>query len=381
MVPKLMIPGPVNIEVEVLAEMSYPMTAHYGIEWMKIYDGAREKLRNIIGTKGDLFLIVGSGHAGLDMVIGNVVEEGDKVLNVSNGYFGNRCAEISELYGAKSIRVETEWGKVANCEKIIETIKREKEIKLITVVHNETSTGVVNPIEEISKIAKENNIPIYVDTVSSIGSTEFRMDEWSIDFCSTASQKGLGAPPGLAVVCVAESGWEVIKKRKKPYRGWYSNLLLIKRANEKGKDWKPYGHTMAVNNVRALNKATELVLKEGLENRIKRHYKIAKDLRRWLRNLGLEILADESCASNTVTVIKCTPDFIYGEVADYLLTKHNIQVASGNGHLAEKVLRIGHMDVSANYDYIVYLIYAISNFLDSKGMNLPCRLPTFFPTK
>lgn len=375
---KLLIPGPVNVDEKILLEMSHPMTAHYGHEWIKVYDGAREKLKKIIGTKGDIFLLVGSGHSGLDAIIGNVVEEDDKVLNIVNGYFGNRCAEITELYGANSIRVESEWGKSIDCEKIVQTIKKEKNFKLITVVHNETSTGVINPIKEISRIANEYGIPIYVDGVSSIGAMEFKMDEWGIDFCSTASQKGLGAPPGIAVVCVANNGWDIINKRKKPYKGWYLNLLLIKELNEKGKGWQPYGVTMALNNVRALNKAADLILEEGLNKRINRHYRVARDLRKWLRGLNLEILAEEDVASNTVTVIKCTEIFKYKEVSDYLLEKHNIQVARGNGLLIGKVVRIGHMGVTANYDYIIYLIYAIADFINSKGYDLRAQLPLFF---
>ena len=378
MFPKLMIPGPVDIDEEILLEMSHPMTAHYGTEWMKVFDGVRDKLKRIIGTKGDLFLIVGSGHAGLDAVIGNVVEEDDKVINIVNGYFGNRCAEITELHGAKSIRIESQWGESVDLEKLIQTIQKEDRIKLITVVHNETSTGVLNPVKNISQIAKKYGIPIFVDAVSSIGASEFRMDEWGIDFCTTASQKGLGAPPGIAIICISEEGWNVIKRRKKPYRGWYFNLLLMKELNDKGKGIQPYGITMAVNNVRALNKAAELILDEGIYRRIKRHNEVARDLRKWLKKLGLEILAKENCESNTVTVIKCNDNFKYEEVSDYLFNKHNIQVARGNSILKGKVVRIGHMGVTANYDYITYLIYSIADFLLSKGVNVQEQLRLFF---
>ncbi|HHV63380.1 MAG TPA: alanine--glyoxylate aminotransferase family protein [Firmicutes bacterium] len=364
---QLMIPGPVEVNYEVLSQMSSPVRCHYGEDWAKIYNETVELCKKVVRTQEDLFIYVGSGHAGLDAAIGSLLEEGDKVLVPANGFFGYRLAEIAASHMCKVSLKEIEWGKPISPDEIESELTNDIGIKAVLIVHHETSTGVVNPIREIAAICREKNVLILVDAVSSLGGLDVNMDEWGIDICVSASQKCLAAPPGLMLVAVGQRAWEKIQKRRSSIRGWYLNLVKWKEYADSQRTVQPYFITMAVNNILALRKSVEQILEEGLERRFERHSIIGAMVRTRIRSLGLEVLAEESAASGLVTAVKLPPNSSAIELMEFLRGHYNIQVSNGLGPYVNKAIRIGHMARGAAPDRVIPLLFAIEEWLKQIG--------------
>jgi len=345
----LMIPGPIEVASNVLKAMSSPMEAHYGEKWANYYNSTLDMLRDIIKTKSETFIIVGSGHSAIEAAVSSIVEQNEEVLILSNGFFGERIAEIVESYQGKAIQFNANWGKPIDSNALEEFLKRSgSRFKKVMMVHHETSTGVRNPIQELARVSKKYGLITVVDAVSSIGVTEFDMDEWGIDICITASQKGLGAPPGLAIISVSDDGWEAMENRKTKISGWYLNLLTMKKYAEKQRGYHPYGNTMAVNNVKALRASLENIEQEGLENRIKRHDEMAYYFRRELQKLGLEIVPEERFSANNLTVVYPPSEMNSEELIRIFDEDYQIVIANGLGKFSGKIVRIGHMNLGAN---------------------------------
>lgn len=353
----LMIPGPAEMAENVLSEMSRQMTEHYGREWTKFYNETREMIQEIMGTKEEIFLTVGSGHAGLDCAIGSLVEEGDQILILSNGFFAERIGEITEGYTSKVKYLRNEWGTPLDPQRVDNYLEEKaEEIKAVFLVHTETSTGLRNPVAEIVKVIKKYGILVLVDGVCSVGITEFKMDEWGIDVAVTASQKGLGAPSGLVMIVVNEQAWKLIEKRRSRPSAWYLNLLIMRDFAVKQKEIQPYGITMMVNNVRALNRALKNIKEEGLLERFKRHEQYADYFRKELKKLGYEILADPEFASNAVTTIRNPTGYDSEEVVEIFDKHFNIRISDCLGKLSGTYVRVGHMNLGANRNSIIPVI-------------------------
>jgi len=364
----LMIPGPTEVAYNVMNEMGAPIVPHYGKEWVEFYNNTIVMAKELIATKNDLFINVGSGNAGLETVISSVVEENEKVLVLNSGFFSDRIANIIKSYYAQPVQIKVDWGKAIDPKKVEEHLKDNyKKYKLVVLVHHETSTGVKNPVEEIAKIVKKYGLLMFVDCVCSIGVAEYKMDDWGIDFTVTASQKGIGAPPGLCIVSVSSNGWKTIKNRKRKPSGFYLNLQVMKEWSIKGKDDRPYGYTMAVNNVRALNRALLNIKKEGLKNRISRHNEIGKFFRNEIRNLGLKIVASsDDVAANNVTVIRNPVGKTSCELINLLKEKYDILVANGITKLKNKVIRVGHMNLGASKNSVLPLIHSLKEIVKKR---------------
>ena len=358
----LMIPGPTNIAHSVIKEMSSKTVAHYGQEWTRFYNKVRKSLNDIIHTEDDIFLFVGSGHAALDSAIGSIIEKDDKVLVLSNGIFGEKLGKIAKLHKAKVTYINVEWGEVFDLNEI-EDIIRENDFKAILMVDVETSTGVRNPIKQICKIAKKYNILTFVDAVCSLGIEKFYKDDWLIDVCVSASQKGLGAPPGLAIVSINDFAWKLIKQRKTEIPGWYLNLEIMKEFELNQGNYQPYGITMAIHNVFALSKSLELINDEGLNNRIYRHEKMAKYFRENIKKMNLKILCNNNYACNGVTAIECPSGYNSEDIVKKFKKDYNIRIASGLGRLANEYVRVGHMNQGASKNSLVPVISAFKDII------------------
>lgn len=360
----LMIPGPTEISNSVLKEMSSKTVAHYGKKWTEFYNETRSLIKKLIDTKKDLYLFVGSGHAAIDAALGSTIESGDDVLVLSNGIFGDKLAEISKLHNARVTKLEENWGEAISPTKLESFLKNTRtDFKALLMVDVETSTGVKNPVKELSKIASNYNILTFVDGVCSIGIEEFHMDDWQIDICVSASQKGLAAPPGLAIIALNENAWEIIENRKEKITGWYLNLKIMKEFEIKQKDWQPYGITMAVHNVKALNKSlSQIMFNEGLKNRIKRHRDNAKYFRDNLKKLGFKVLCDEGVACNAVTAIK-NPEGYNSEDIISEFEQNNIRIGNGLGKLQGDYVRVGHMNQGASLIKINPVLNAFADLL------------------
>jgi aspartate aminotransferase-like enzyme len=208
----LMIPGPTMVPNEVLNTMALPIIGHRTADYGALLEDTVDKMKKVFQTKYDAHLITGSGTAAMDMAISNTVDKGDKVLNIVNGNFGDRFYKIANTYKANTMLLDNEWGDMADVEKVKETLEENPDTKVVTIVHNETSTGVKNPIEEIGKVVKDHDAIYIVDTVSSLGGDYVDVDKFNIDICVTGSQKCIAAPPGMAAISVNDKAWEVINK-------------------------------------------------------------------------------------------------------------------------------------------------------------------------
>lgn len=360
----LMIPGPIDVNDTVLAEMRKPVVPHYGKEWASYYNKTTDLVKTVLSTEEEVIIYNGSGTAALDALIGSVVEEGDKVLIGCNGWFGHIIERIVSAYRGEAILVRADWGEVITPQLVKQSLENHDNVKMFILVHNETSTGVKNPVEEIGEVVKSYNCLFMVDGVSSIGGMEFNMDAWGVDLLAAASQKAIGAPPGLAIMAVSEKAFQKMISRAKPPCCFYLNLLEIKECIDKNKDYQPYGISLAVNNVRALRKSLEMIIEEGLENRVVRHSSMASLLRRNLKLLDIGIIAkDEDYASDTITAIKIPESVSQKELQAFLKERFNVIVAPGLGRLENDTLRIGHMSLGASHSAIYSVINGLRLFL------------------
>ncbi|MBM4079229.1 MAG: alanine--glyoxylate aminotransferase family protein [Planctomycetes bacterium] len=358
--PLLMIPGPVDLTERVAAAFASPILPHYGDDWVKTLAEAHAGMKRIFGTESDVFLLPGSGSAGLDAAIGSLLRPGEDALVMRNGAFGDRLVAITESHGVKVTVHDTEWGKAVTSDAVQSELRKKKFAALI-VIHNETSTGVVNPIRGIGEVCRRHDVPLIVDGISSIGGMEMRMDEWGVDLCVTASQKCLGAPAGLSPVAVSQRAWRLIKAAQPS--GWYLNLLVWQDFAAKWGDWHPHPVTMPVNIVLALLESTKEILEEGLEARFRRHADAAAHLRRSLRDLGFSILADEAVASGSVTTAIAPEGIPSKAISDYFLRERNTMVAFAHAHLKDRAIRIGHMGANATRGKVDLLLDGIRDAL------------------
>ncbi len=358
----LMIPGPTNIDPRVLRAMCRPPLSHTSLEFADIFREALNNLKKVFMTESEVFVVAGSGTLALEMAIANVIEPGDKVLNCVSGHFGNYFVEISKVFGAVPKVLEVAWGKAVKPEQVREALK-EDSYKAVTVTHVETSTGVFNPIKDIGEVVKKDSDAFYiVDTVSSLGGMEVRVDEWGIDVCASGSQKCIGVPPGLALIAVSQKTLEYLEKRKSPVGTWYGsfkNWLPIMR------DPTKYFATPAVNMIYALNESLKLILEEGLENRFKRHYVLAESFRAAINALNLKLVAEKENASNTVSAVYY-PEGIDDNQFRSEMKKRGVIVAAMLGPLKGKGFRVGHMG-NINQNDIFSLLTAIETSLKKIG--------------
>ena len=333
----LRIPGPTPCPTEVLQAMTRQMINHRGPEFAQILHDVTEKLKQLFQTKGDVFLLTGSGTGGLEAAIVNTLSPGDKVLSVTIGVFGERFGTIAEEFGAEVTPLRFEWGKAAEVEAVRQALRAEPKIKAVLVTHNETSTGVTNDLEAISSVVKEYDKLLLVDAISSLGSIDLPVDDWHCDVTVTGSQKGWMVPPGLAMVSLSQEAWQAYSKAKMPRFYW--DFTKAKDYLEKGQNpWTP-----AISVVFALTVSLEMILKEGLANVIARHARVAKAARDGIKSLGLSLFAEESHASNTVTSVAASDGLDTKKLLRILREEHQVVLGGGQQRLDGKIFRIGHL--------------------------------------
>ncbi|MBA2851467.1 pyridoxal-phosphate-dependent aminotransferase family protein [Methanococcus maripaludis] len=343
----LMIPGPTMVPSRVLNTMALPIIGHRTSDFGDLTGDTVDMMKKVFQTENDTYIITGSGTAVMDMAISNTLDKGDKVINITNGNFGERFYKISSVYKADTIKYEPEWGDLADPKKLRELLEENEGIKAVTVVHNETSTGAKNPIEDLGKVVKDFDAIYIVDTISSLGGDYVNVDKFNIDICVTGSQKCIAAPPGLAAITVGEKAWDVVSKTET--KSFYLDLNAYKKSWDAKKE-TPY--TPSVSLTYAMNEALEMVLEEGLENRFKRHDLLARATRAGLEAMGLELFAKERARSVTVTSAKYPEGIDDKKFRGLLAEKYNIRVAGGQSHLAGKIFRVGHMGSAKEYQVL-----------------------------
>ena len=357
----LMIPGPVQLHERIIRAMARQMIGHRTADFSEILAFCVDVLKEVFGTSGDICLISGSGTAGMEAAIasfGNV----KKIATIENGKFGERLGEIASRY-TEVERLQFPWGESVD----LDAVKRafDNGCEAIAFVHNETSTGILNPAKEIARIAKEYDALVIMDAITSAGGDYVKMDEWGVDVAIVGSQKCLGAPPGLAAVAVTDRAWDCYNENC-PY---YLDLAAYRK---KLKDMQtPY--TPAVPLFFALAEALKIIKEEGLENRIQRHRILSAAVRKWAVEAGLELfpnLNEYSSYSNTVTAIKMPEGISDGELRGALRKEYGILISGGQGDLKGKIFRIGTMGNVGKFETVSTLA-ALEDILSRKKLINP----------
>jgi len=322
-------------------------------------------MKEVMQTKNDVFIFTGSGTSAMDAAIANCVSPGDKVLNLLGGKFSERWAEITETFGAKSVPLNVEWGKAVKPEMVSDALEKEPDIKFVTLCHNETSTAVLNPVQEIAKITSEHGKMLIVDGITSVGGDYVYPDKWGIDILVTGSQKCLGCPPGLGMIMVGPKAWDIINKREK-IPSYYVNLPAYKKSFEKSLETP---NTPAISLMYGLREALKMILEEGYEIRVKRHRLMAEATRRGMEALGLQLLAEKGYESNTITALKY-PEGVDDGAFRKGMQKHGTLVAGGQNHLRGKIFRVAHMNIIAERE--ILLVLAVTGLV-LKELGLKCE--------
>ena len=340
----LMGPGPSEVAPSVLNAMSMPLLGHLDPVFVKMMDEIKAMLRQVFLTKNEMsFPISGTGSAGMEFCCVNLIEPGDEVVIGVNGVFGTRMVDVAERCGAKVTKVEAPWGRIIEPAQVAEALRGRKP-KFVAIVHAETSTGALTPVEEISRMARDAGALMVLDAVTSLGGCPVRLDDWGIDAVYSGTQKCLSAPPGLAPVSLSPRAMEVATKRKTKVQSWYLDVNLL--ASYWGEQRADH-HTAPISMNYALHEALRLTLEEGLENRWKRHQENHLALKAGLKELGLGIASQEGhqlWQLNAVTVPEGADE---AGVRKKLLTDFNIEIGAGLGPLKGKVWRIGLMGATS----------------------------------
>ena len=358
----LMLPGPTTVDPRVLAAMSKAVVNHRGAKYGEILTETTELMSKVFQTPNKSYLLTGSGTAAMETAVANTVAPGEKMLNVDGGKFGERFMKIAKTHGIDAQELAVEWGTAVTPKQIEEVLDANEDIKAITVVHNETSTGVAAPIEEIGKVMKNYDALYIVDTVSSLGGDYVDVEKYGIDVCVTGSQKCLAAPPGMAAITLSDDAWKAVDKVET--NTFYLDLKAARKSGDKNPPETPY--TPSVSLTYAMNEALKIVMEEGIENRVARHHKAAKASVAAVKALGLELFADEAVSSATVTAVKMPEGITDADFRGTTRDKYGVELAGGQDHLKGNVFRIGHMGC-ISYKELVQTFAAIGMTLKGLG--------------
>ncbi len=355
----MFVPGPVDVAEDVLQAQTHPMLPHRSAEFEAVFHRAEKKARQLFYTQYRVFITASSGTGLQEAAVRNLAK--DKVLACVNGAFGKRWAEVAETNGKTVTRLEVTWGQPITPEAVAKALQQD-HYEIITVVHNETSVGLENPIKEIAAAVRETSPDtlICVDAVSSLGGAKIEMDAWGVDMVLTSSQKCLALPPGLALGAVSDRA--MARAEQVPNRGWYFDFLRLEK--HRLKDSTPA--TPAVSLIFALDYQLDRILSEGLETRFARHEAMAKQVRTWALERGFGLFAAEGYRSKTVTAVENTHGLDVNEINDFLLAR-DMRIANGYGALKGKTFRIAHMGELQPAD-IEALLASMDEFLKTKGL-------------
>ena len=363
MTANLRIPGPTPIPDDILAASSKQMINHRGPEFKDLIESITEKTKKAFNTSKDLYILTASGTGGMETAVVNTISPGDKVLAITVGIFGNRFVQIAKAYGADVTVLSAEYGQAIDPDEVQQALDADSSIKAVIVTHNETSTGITNDLENISRVVKgQFGKLLLVDAISSIGSIPCPVDEWDLDIVVSGSQKGWMSPPGLSMISVSEKAWEAYNESTTPK--FYFDLMPAKKSLDRSQTpWTP-----AVGIMFALEAALDKLSAEGMNNVHERHAKIGKLCREGVKSIGLQLFADESHASNTVTAVHMPENVNGAELLGIMRAEYNVVLAGGQADLEGKIFRIGHLGYCSESD-IQNVIESLVSTFENLGVN------------
>lgn len=360
----LMGPGPLNIHPRVLRAMSTPITGYLDTAYFKVLDEVAEMLRHVYGTIARTMAVSGSGSAGMEAGLASLLEPGQKVIICSYGYFCERMVSMAERIGAEVIPVRSEWGRAMDPAALRSALDSHRDVSLVTAIQAETSTGVLQPVAELSKLAHANGALFMIDCVTSFAGAEIKFDEWDIDYAYSAPQKCLAGPPGVSLVALSERGMSVVRGRKRPPTSWCFDLGLI--ADYWGPEHKHH-HTSPIPLIFGVREALAMALEEGIPQRIERHARVAEAFRAGITALGLRLPIPPDSRLNQLTVIGVPAGIDDQKVRQQLLDKHGIEIGRGLGQFQGKVWRVGLMGESSQPANVLSLLSALERVLPQFG--------------
>ncbi|MFT5130444.1 MAG: alanine-glyoxylate transaminase/serine-glyoxylate transaminase/serine-pyruvate transaminase [Rhodothermales bacterium] len=354
----LMGPGPSDADPRVLQAMARPLIGHLDPEFIACMDEIKAMLRSCFQTENAMtFPVSAPGSAGMETCLVNLLEPGDEAVVCINGVFGGRMADIVGRCGATAIRVEAPWGEPIDPAQVAEALAG-RSPKLVAIVHAETSTGVLQPLNEISAMAHNAGALMVVDAVTSFCGTDLRIDDWGIDAVYSGSQKCLSAPPGISPVSFSDRALAALAARKTPVQSWFLDLSLVQGYWQEGAK-RSYHHTAPVSAMFALHEALRLALEEGLDARFARHRAAHDRLRDGLEDLGFSFTVAPELRLPMLNAVALPEGLDDAATRGRLLNDFNIEVGGGLGKFAGKIWRVGLMGGSADAQHVDALLSAL----------------------
>jgi alanine-glyoxylate transaminase / serine-glyoxylate transaminase / serine-pyruvate transaminase len=361
-------PGPSNVHPCVLRAMSTPLVGHLDPAFLQIMEDTKRLLRFAFQTRNELTIPVsGTGSAGMEACLVNLLEPGDEAIVCVNGVFGTRMTDIVERCGATPQVVEAPWGRVIDPGDVAAALQRCARPKLVAVVHAETSTGAWQPLEDISRLTHAAGALLVVDTVTSLGGCPVRVDDWGIDACYSGTQKCLSCPPGLSPITFGSRALDVLRARKSKVQSWYLDLSMIE------KYWgaeRVYHHTAPISMNYALYEALRLIEAEGLEARWRRHERNHQALKAGLAAIGVSLASQENHQLWTLNSVRIPGGVDDLGVRATLLNEFNLEIGGGLGPLKGKTWRIGLMGESSTAANVLVVLSALERVLPRFGYHL-----------
>ena len=362
-------PGPSNVHPRVLQAMATPILGHLDPDFLRVMDDVMEVLRIVFQSSNRLTLpISATGTAGMEAAFCNVVEPGDTVVIAVNGYFGNRMVDIASRCGAQVQTVEFPWGQPVgpDLSRLEDELRKQPGVKALGVVHGETSTGVLTPLPEIAALAHRYDALLIADAVTTLGGEEVAFDRWDVDVCYSATQKCLGAPPGLAPISLGPRAVEVLQERKTKVQSFYLNLSNLETYWSENQN-RVYHHTAPISMIYALREALRMAMEEGIEERIRRHARNAAALMAGLEALGLSLFAHPDYRLNPLTTVMVPNGVNEAQVRRKLVVEYGIEIGGGLGEIAGRVWRIGLMGESSRENNVLTFLSALERTLAEEG--------------
>lgn len=358
--------GPCTVHPRVLRAMTQPVVGHLDPVFFRVMDEVCAMLRQVFRTENRVTMpISATGTGAMETACVNVLEPGDTAIVCRNGYFGARLADIAQRCGANTVTVDSPWGRPADLNALEDALKANPGARMVGLVHAETSTGALTPLPDAVALAHRYGALAVVDAVTSLGSHEVRMDDWDIDVCYSASQKCLGAPPGLAPVSFGARAMAAIDSRSSPVSSFYFNLQGV--AEYWNQTQRVYHHTSPITMTYAMRESLRMLMEEGVAERHARHARVAAGLRAGLKAMGLELAADPQYQLNPLTVVNVPHGVDEAMARQRLLNEWNIEISGGLGEFRGQVWRIGLMGEGARERNVMAVLSALEVILADAG--------------
>ena len=360
--------GPVEVSARTLRDQSRPVLYHYDPAFIEIFDRTCTLLQQVYRTRHDVVILQGEAILGLEAAAASLLTPGDKVLNLVSGVFGKWFELFIEKYGGETIELAVPYNASIDPDDVRRALESDPDIKFLSVVHSETPSATLNPVEAIGAVAKEFGVLTIVDTVSGLGSEVLSPEAWNIDVAVAGPQKCLGGPPGLSLLAISPEAWKAMESKPAPLRGSFLSILDWK---DTWLEKKTFPYTPSVSTIYALESILEQALEEGIERMASRHQTIAKACRRGVEAMGLELWASpEAIPAPCVTGV-VVPDGIDDQtLRGHLRERYGIMISGGYGELAGKLFRLGHMGLAAHPSYLAAELAMLERTLADLGVPL-----------